>query len=311
MKTADWSAMSKRGYIPMFINSFVYILAETVKGLYRNRWMCFTSTGVVAVTLLMLGLFMIVNLNLGHITEAVKDQVEIVVYIDNEADYSTVTGLGRKLAGHAEIQEITFVSSEEHLGRLRSQLGGMLEGYDTALENPLLASYEVRTFLPESVVELAAEIETYPGVSAVFYGQGYVESLFALTGVVQMIGLALMFGLAVTAVFLISHTIKLTVMMRQKEITIMKYVGATNWFIRWPFLLEGFLMGFVGALLPLVLLYYIYEASVDWVLANDLMFIRLLPLQLIMVELATYLVPLGTVLGVLGSAFSMGRFLRV
>ncbi len=303
--------MNKRGFIPMFISSFIYIIGETFKGLYRNRWMCITSTGVVAVTILMLGVFMVVNMNLSHVTELVKEQVEIVVYIDEEADQSTISKLEEKLTGHPEIEEVVYVSSEEHMGRLRQQLGGMLEGYDTSLENPLLASYEIKTVEPESIVMLADEFETYPGVSNVFYGRGYVENLFAVTGVIQMIGIALMIGLAVTAVFLISHTIKLTVMMRKREIAIMKYVGATNWFIRWPFLLEGMLMGFIGAVLPMVFLYYIYQTSLDWVAANDLMFISPLPLEMVMIELAKYLVPLGTGLGMLGSTFSMGRFLRV
>lgn len=273
--------------------------------------MCITSTGVVVVTLLMLGLFMLVNLNVGHITETVKEQVEIVVYLEDGIDRTTLSRLQQQLASHEEIAAISYVSSEEHMSRLQRQLGGMLEGYDSGLANPLLASYEVRTLVPEAVVPLAEEIEQYPGVAAVFYGQGYVESLFAVTSVIQFIGFALMIGLAVTAVFLISHTIKLTVMMRKKEITIMKYVGATNWFIRWPFVLEGLLMGLIGAILPLGALYYLYSAALDWVLSNNLLFLSLLPAQVVLIELAVYLLPLGTALGALGSTFSMGPFLRV
>jgi len=295
----------------MFISGFFYIIAETFKGLYRNRWMCITSTGVVMVTLLMLGLFMLVNLNISHITETVKEQVEIVLYIDDNADQETLDELGQKLSMHSGIAEVRYVSSDEHMGRLHRQLGEILEGYDSGLDNPLLASYEIRTNRPEAVVAMAEEFESYPGVSNVFYGQGYVENLFAVTGVIQMVGLALMAGLSVTAVFLISHTIKLTVMMRKREISIMKYVGATNWFIRWPYVLEGLLMGFVGAVLPLVGLYYIYEFSAEWVEVNNLVFLTLLPVQQIITELAKYLVPLGTGLGILGSIFSMGRFLRV
>jgi len=100
-------------------------------------------------------------------------------------------------------------------------------------------------------------------------------------------------------------------MMRKKEIAIMKYVGATNWFIRWPFVLEGLFMGFLGAVLPMLALYYIYIHSVEWVTVNNLLFLSLLPVEQVMIELAKYLVPLGTILGILGSAFSMGRFLRV
>jgi len=295
----------------MSISGLIYIISETLKGLYRNRWMCITSTGVVAVTLLMLGLFMLINLNVHHITDTVKEQVEIVAYLDEEADQATTGELRRKLERHPEVEQVRYVSSEEHMSRLQRQLGGMLEGYDIGAENPLLASYEIRTVIPEAVVPLAEEIETYAGVSTVFYGRGYVEELFAVTWVVQLVGLALMIGLSITAVFLISHTIKLTVMMRRKEIEIMKYVGATNWFIRWPFLLEGLLMGFIGAAIPMAVLYYIYQQAADWLAVSNLLFLSMLPLEYVTFELGKYLIPLGTGLGILGSTFSMGRFLRV
>jgi cell division transport system permease protein len=295
----------------MFISGLSYIVGETFKGLFRNRWMCLTSTGVVAVTLLMLGLFMLINMNVNHIAGLVKEQVEIVVYIDDQADPGTVDALKQKLQSNPGVLEATYVSSEEHMNRLRQQLGRALEGYDTDLDNPLLASYEVRVVVPESVAELAIEFERYPGVSEVFYGQGYVENLFSVTRVLQLIGLALMVGLSITAVFLISHTIRLTVMMRKKEIAIMKYVGATNWFIRWPFILEGLLMGLIGAILPIIALFYIYQYAIDWVSANNMVFMTLIPVQPVMLELAKYLLPLGTTLGVLGSSFSMGRYLKV
>jgi cell division transport system permease protein len=295
----------------MFISGIGYVLRETFKGLFRNRWMCLTSTGVVAVTLLMLGIFMLLSLNVAHITDLVKEQVEIVAYIDDGADRNTVAALRQKLEENPGVLEARYVSSEEHMVRLRRQLGGVLEGYDTELDNPLLASFEVRATVPENVSALASEIERYPGVSEVFYGQDYVENLFSVTRVLQLLGLALMIGLSVTAVFLISHTIGLTVMMRKKEIAIMKYVGATNWFIRWPFILEGLLMGLVGAIVPLIALYYLYQYALDWVAVNNLAFISMLPLQEVILEVGRYLLPLGIGLGILGSGFSIGRFLKV
>ncbi|MBM4235511.1 MAG: ABC transporter permease [Firmicutes bacterium] len=303
--------MNRKGFTPMIISSIGYVLSESFKGLFRNRLMCITSTGVVAVTLLMLGIFMLLSLNVAHITDQVKEQVEIVAYIDDQASSNTVAALRQKLESNPGVLEASYVSSEEHMERLRRQLGSVLEGYDTELDNPLLASFEVRAMVPENVAVLAAEIESYPGVSEVFYGQDYVESLFSVTRVLQLLGLTLMVGLAITAVFLISHTIGLTVMMRKKEIAIMKYVGATNWFIRWPFILEGLLMGLVGAIIPLVALYYLYQYALDWVAVNNLAFISMLPLQEVILEVGRYLLPLGVGLGILGSGFSIGRFLKV
>lgn len=295
----------------MLFSGFIYAWAETFRSLYRNRWLSIASVGVVVATLLMLGAFMIVSLNITYITDTVKDQVEIIVYVDEYASSESKERLRDALNARGDLAEVRFVSQREALMRLQDQLGSLLEGYDLAEENPLRDSYEIRTAVPESVSAIAAELEDYPAVGSIFYGRGVVENLFAVTRGLRLVALGLMVLLAFTAVFLIAHTIKLTVYIRSREIMIMKYVGATNWFIRWPFILEGMTLGLIGAIFPIVALYYIYQFSVEWVLANNLLFLSLIPVSAIMLELVKYLLPLGTGLGILGSSFSMGRFLKV
>ena len=297
--------------MPVPYNGFLYACGEALRSLYRHKWMTVASIGVVVVTLLMLGGFMIVNLNLAHLTQSVKEQVEIILYIDDEATLAERNELRRKLVAHGSLAEVRFVPREEALQRLKEQMGDVVEGYDAVEDNPLRDSFELRTTRPEIVGEVAGELAGYPAVGDLYYGEETVNKLFTATRAVQLVGLALMIGLAVTAVFLIAHTIRLTVFIRRREIMIMKYVGATNWFIRWPFVLEGLLIGILGAALPLAVLYHIYQVSLEWVTANNLMFLTLLPGSLIMGQLVKYLIPLGTGLGILGSAFSMDRFLRV
>lgn len=295
----------------MRYKGLLYAWGEALRSLYRNKWMTIASIGVVVVTLLMLGGFMLVNLNLNHITENVKEQVEIVLYVEDTATLAERNELREKLVAHSSLAEVRFVSRDEALQRLKKQMGDIVEGYETAEENPLPDSFELRTHHPESVGAVAEELARYPAVAKVDYGKATVDRLFTATRAVQLVGLFLMVGLAITAIFLIAHTIKLTVFIRRREIMIMKYVGATNWFIRWPFVLEGLIIGLLGAVLPLAGLYYIYLASLEWVAANNLMFLTLLPASPIMGELSKYLIPLGTGLGILGSAFSMDRYLRV
>lgn len=295
----------------MPFNSFLYACGEALRNLYRNKWMTMASVGVVVVTLLMLGGFMVINLNLNKITDDVKEQVEIVLYIDDESSKAEREELRGKLLAHRSLDEVRFVHRDEALKRLKEQMGDLVEGYEGAADNPLRDSYELHTSRPEMVGAVAEELKGYPAVAELYYGEATVEKLFTATRAVQMVGLGLMIGLAITAVFLIAHTIRLTVFIRRREIMIMKYVGATNWFIRWPFVLEGMIIGALGAALPLAALYYIYQASLEWVMANNLMFLTLVPASLIMGELVKYLLPLGTGLGILGSAFSMDRFLRV
>lgn len=297
----------------MLFRRLAYFWGEAFKSFYRNFWVSLASIGVVVVTLLMLGTLVAINRNVEYVTETVKQQVEIVVYIDDQASISERNELRRQLAGDPNLREVRFVPREEALGRLKEQFGArgnFLEPYDSAGQNPLRDSYEISTVIPEDVPRVAGAVERYPAVGEVFYGQGYVEPLFTTTRALQVAGLILMGALAVTAIFLISHTIGLAVLLRRKEIMIMRYVGATSWFIRGPFILEGLTLGLLGAVLPLVAFYYTYNAATGWI-GTNLPFISLLPAVEIMGQLAKLLLPLGVGLGVLGSMFSLGRYLRV
>lgn len=297
----------------MHVRSLFYFFGEALKSVIHHGWMSIASIAVVSITLLILGSFMVINYNVALLTEDIKEQVQIVVYIDDETGERTLTELQRALVAHPGLEEVRFVSKEEAMERLKRQMGDrafLLEGYEEEDKNPLRDSYELRTIVPEDVINIANEVKDYPGAGYVDYGSGVVEPLFQFTGVVRWIGLAFMAGLALTAVFLISHTIRLTVYIRRKEIMIMKYVGATDWFIRWPFVFEGLILGLMGAVVPLVIISYSYQAATQW-MAGNIYFVSLLPVDEIMPQLVKVLLTLGVVLGVVGSAISVRRFLKV
>ncbi len=297
----------------MHIRSLFYFFGEALKNILRNGWMSLASIAVVAITLLILGSFMVLNRNVNEITRHIKEDVQIVLYVEEEASAGVQLELQQKLVAHPEMQEVRFVSKSEAMERLVDRLGDrahLVEYYMNEESNPLRNSYELRTRIPEDIPRVAREIESYPGVDYVDYGSGVVEPLFQFTGVVRWVGLLFMGGLAVTAVFLISHTIRLTVYIRRKEIMIMKYVGATEWFIRWPFIFEGLILGLVGALIPIFIIQYSYRSAVLW-MQDNIYFISMLPPEAVMEELVTLLIPLGMILGVLGSGISVRRFLKV
>ncbi len=297
----------------MHIRSLLYFFGEALKSILRNGWMSLASIAVVAITLLILGSFMVLNRNVNEITRHIKEDVQIVLYVQEEATAAVQMELQQQLIAHPEMQEVRFVSKSEAMERLMDRLGDrahLVEYYMNEESNPFRNSYELRTRIPEDIPQVAREIERYPGVDYVDYGSGVVEPLFQFTGVVRWVGLLFMGGLAVTAVFLISHTIRLTVYIRRKEIMIMKYVGATEWFIRWPFIFEGLILGFVGALIPIFIIQYSYQTSVLWMQEN-IYFISMLPPEAVMQELVTLLIPLGMILGVVGSGISVRRFLKV
>ncbi len=297
----------------MHIRSLFYFFGEALKSILRNGWMSLASVAVVAITLLILGSFMVLNRNVNEFTRHIKEDVQIVLYVEEEASAAVQMELQQKLVAHPEMQEVRFVSKSEAMERLVDRLGDrahLVEYYMNEESNPLRNSYELRTRIPEDIPQVAREIESYPGVDYVDYGSGVVEPLFQFTGVVRWVGLLFMGGLAVTAVFLISHTIRLTVYIRRKEIMIMKYVGATEGFIRWPFIFEGLILGLVGALIPIFIIQYSYRTAVLW-MQDNIYFISMLPPEAVMEELVTVLIPLGMILGVVGSGISVRRFLKV
>ena len=297
----------------MLIRSLLYFFGEALKSVVRQGWMSLASIAVVAITLLILGSFMILNYNVGTLVADIKDQIQIVVYIDEDEGADTRSELNRRLVTHPELEEVRYVSKKEAMDRLKIQLGErayLLEGYEDDGLNPLRDSYELRLKVPENVSWVAEEISRYPGASEVNYGEEFVKPLFDFTGIVRWIGLAFMGGLAVTAVFLIAHTIRLTVYIRRREVQIMKYVGATDWFIRWPFIIEGLFLGLLGALIPVIGIQYGYQEAFKWI-EEHIHFIALLPPELLGLEIAKLLIPLGAVLGVLGSTVSLRRFLKV
>jgi cell division transport system permease protein len=295
------------------LKNFAYFLKVALKSLARNRWMSLASIGVVSVTLLLLGIFIVVNYNVDLLTRQVKEQVEIVVYVKDANTPEVTDALRVRIIEMPEIQEVYFVSKLEALERLKESFGDkayLLEGYDDDALNPLPNSFEIKTTIPEDIAAVAQRIEGFAGVDWVDYGEDFLERLFIVTRGIKAAVFIFAIVLGLTALFLISNTIKLAVFSRSDEIMIMKYVGATDWFIRWPFLFEGMIMGFVGAAIPLIIMNYGYGLMVDW-LQTQVMFLAFVPTQMVMDEVIRVLIPMGVIIGGVGSMFSTHRFLKV
>lgn len=286
---------------------------EGVKNLNRNGWMTFASVSAVTITLLILGAFLVLALNVNHIAQNVEKQVEIRVFLDVSADQATIQAVEQKISQMPQVEHVKFVSKEDGLKLLRDRLGEksyLLDGLEE--ENPLPDTLVVKTKQPQDTSTAAKTIKGMEHVTNVNYGEGTVEKLFAATDTIRNVGIVFIVGLAFTAMFLIANTIKLTIVARRREIEIMKLVGATNWFIRWPFFVEGLLMGVSGAILPTLMLgiayYYLLEALHTNLAAS---LFDLLPLFPLAYQVAGILLALGAFIGIWGSLVSVRRFLRV
>ncbi len=299
----------------MKLKNLSYYVKEAATGIWRNRLMSLASVIVVVLTLLILGAFTLINLNIQAVTDEIKGQVEVVAYLEEEAEtYEEVGRLREELRGLEGVQQVTFVSRDEALERLRERLGdkaGITEGLE---RNPLPASFEIRPQDPEHTAILAKAISQLEGIESVDYGQQLVEQLLAFSRSVELFSYTVIVFLGVISLFLIANTIKLTVYSRRRQIGIMKFVGATDWFIRWPFILEGIFLGLFGALFTYLLLLagygILYHRASAWLYQNFLSVQMVVP-ELAGRELLKFLFVTGAGIGAVGSAISLRRFLKV
>ncbi len=295
----------------MGVNFVGYLLRETFRSLARNRWMSFASIGTVTVSLFILGAAVLMVLNTYHIASTIESTVEVSVFLDNDLDQAQVEEINREIKKMPEVSSARLVTREEALANLRQQFGEksrILAGLGE--DNPLPDAFRIKANHPDDVTVLAARLEKLSGVERVRYGKGVVEKMFALTRWVRIFGLSLIILLGAAAVFLIATTIRMAVVSRRKEINIMKYVGATNWFIRWPFFFEGMILGLTGALLAVAVLYLTYSTLVD-ALRNSLAFIPVIMDMQFLLQISAGLLLAGTFLGAIGSVISVHKYLKV
>ena len=294
----------------MKISTSEYIVRETMISLKRNSWMSFASIGTVAVSLFVLGMFLILVVNMNRMVASLESQVEISVYIRDEVSDSGIHALEERITQMQGVESVKYVDRETAMKRFRERLGDQQFLLDSLGEtNPLPNSFEVRILRPDMVRTAAEAIAEMPGVETAKYGQDVVEHLFDITRLVRLFGLALMFVLAMATLFIISNTIRLTVFARRKEVAIMKYVGATDWFIRWPFLLEGVVLGCFGGIVAAIVLRGAYRVIAAKIY-DTLAFFPLLPENPFLHYVTAAILICGMFVGALGSTISLKKFLK-
>ncbi|GHH97486.1 permease-like cell division protein FtsX [Neobacillus kokaensis] len=286
---------------------------ESIKSLSRNAWMTFASVSAVTVTLILVGVFFVLMMNLNTVAQTVEEDVQIRVHIDVAANKHDQDTLKAALQTIPEVKSVKFSSKEQELKELVKSMGE--EGKAFKLfeqDNPLNDVFIVKTKKPTDTMKAASKIEKLNFVAKVKYGQDKVEKLFKFIKASRNVGVVLIIGLFFTAIFLISNTIKITIIARRREIKIMRLVGATNSFIRWPFFLEGLWLGILGSILPIILISIAYYRAFDYVNPKlEGTFIKILPFDPFMYQVAGILLLMGALIGVWGSLMSVRKFLKV
>lgn len=266
------------------------------------------SVTTIAFSLFTVGLFGLVAVNLRQALLGLEERVEIVGYILRGTPSETIAIASQDIAAFPEVQDVSYISEEDALQRARTELVEFRDAYRDLQVNPLPASVEVRLkdgYRDAPTVERVAQrLRGFGFIDDVRYGREWVQKLDYLRNITGLVGLVIGLAFAAVAVVIIGVTIRLTILQRAREISIMRLVGATNWFIRGPFLLEGALKGLLGGLLSLVLCYagYLLFRDKSGGTLSGLVFFRPEHMVLIIV--------FGVLLGLAGSLVSVGRHLR-
>lgn len=296
-------------------------MREGTKSIWRNGWMTFASISSMCISLLLLGAFMLLAMNMNYMADQFESKIQISVYLQTDVPEEKITEMKNKIGNLDDVSNVTFVTKEEGLADLKERMGEenreVLEGYEND-NNPLPDSFLVDVFDPRTIAVTAKQIEALnqgdesEPIWKVNYGQGTVEKVFKITNAVRNVGFVVVIGLAITAVFLISNTIRMTIVARRREIGIMKMVGATNSFIRWPFFIEGALIGMFSSVLTTAIVWLGYVKLYDMVrMELSLFMVSMKAPQDAMYITALILLGLGTLIGIWGSVISVRKYLKV
>ncbi|HFI0253822.1 TPA: permease-like cell division protein FtsX [Streptococcus suis] len=308
------------------IRRFFRHFIESLKSLKRNGWMTIAAISSVTITLAMVGLFASVILNTAKLASDLEHNVRINVYlranstdqaetIVNEAGETVANPDFQKVYNQItalpNVQTVTYSSKDEQLKKLTDTLGETWNLFQGDA-NPLYDVYIIDTTDPQYVKSVAAEVAKIDGVTEVRDGEVETERIFKLASMVRTWGLAATGLLLFTAIFLISNTIRITIISRSREIQIMRLVGAKNSYIRGPFLWEGAWVGLLGAILPSALVYFLYQMfynSVNASLASQ--DLSLISMDIFIPSMVGSLFVIGILIGSLGSVISMNRYLKI
>jgi len=281
---------------------------EALLSFRRAPLLSVLSVTTIAFSLFTVGLFGLVAVNLREALRGIEERVEIVAYIFRGTPAETIAIATQDISAFPEVSDVSYVSEEEALRRARAELIEFRDAYRDLQVNPLPASIDVRMkdgHRDAATVERVAQrLRNFGFIEDVRFGRDWVQKLDHLRNLTGLVGLVIGLAFAAVAVVIIGVTIRLTILQRAREISIMRLVGATNWFIRGPFLLEGALKGLLGGLLSLALCYagYVLFRDNSGGTLSGLIFFR--PVQMVLI------IVFGVLLGLGGSLVSVGRHLR-
>ncbi len=299
----------------MKYNVFSYLIGEGFRNVFKNKKSTMASLMIMCATMIIFGVFFIVGENINHFVSEIESEQGIQVFINNDATEQEVQQLGEQLKKINGVNTVEYMSKEDALNQMKERFEEkeyLLEGYEE--NNIFPASYIVTLTDLTLSSQVQGEISGLPNIKRITSGDETINTLIDLANGVRIVTAVILALLIIISIFIIANTIKLTVHARRKEISIMKYVGATNNFIRWPFIVEGILIGVLAGIISLLLVGGVYNIVAEKIVNTDFMQIIQMSLlnfsDMFSLIVIVYLI-LGIGIGVLGSTISMRKYLKV
>ncbi|MBB6716615.1 permease-like cell division protein FtsX [Clostridium gasigenes] len=296
----------------MKINTTKYFISDALKSIKRNRTISIAAMVTVLITFFVFGTFILVALNFNNAIEDVASKVELKVYLNDEIKLVDQREIEIKLGEQPGVKEVIYESREEAFNTFQESLAdnpGLLQGY-TLKNNPLPSSFIVKLENPESATAISESVKEMVGVENVSNQQEVINTIAKVVDGFKILGMGLFILFIAVSIFLITNTIKLTVYSRRREVGIMKFVGATDWFIRWPFIIEGIIIGAIGSLASSGLLFFAYKFVVKAIVTN-MFYVSLVPVTFVFSTLIWIFLAGGMVIGAIGSFAALRKFLVV
>ncbi len=296
----------------MRINTFTYFIKDAFTSLKRNRTISFASILTVLITFFVLGIFILLAGNVNQAISSVQDKVDLKVFLKDDIKLIDQREIELKLRELEGVKDVVYESKEEAYKTVQqttSENEGLLQGY-TLEHNPFPASFTVKLESPEYAENISQALDGFTGVEKIDNQKKVVDGIVKLVKGINVVGGALFIVLVGVSIFLIMNTTKLTVYSRRREVGIMKFVGATDWFIRWPFIIEGMVIGALGSTLSCIVLFFTYKGVFSWI-ASMMMFVTLVPPMYILKVMLLEFVIGGILVGGIASASALRKFLIV
>ncbi len=287
---------------------------DAFKSVIRNFSLSLASISCITITLIIVAIAIMASLNINNFTDEIEKDLTIVVFLDRDADANDIKDVKKELDKISNVEKITFISKEQVKEQMREEsevFAKVLDGYDEG-ESPLKDTYQVKVKEIEKIKTTADRIKKIDSVSVVRYGEGMVEKLVSAFTSIKNVTYGVVIALIVVTVFLIVNTIKLTISARKREIGIMRLVGASNFTIKTPFIIEGMILGVLGSIIPIIFTTYGYMAfykHFDGYLFSKL--IVLIKPEPFIYTTSLMVIIIGILVGMIGSASAVKKYLKI